>query len=236
MTETPLDRAHAGMRDGGEAARLRFFDRLAEAELFLLLRAEPQGARIDPELFDTADGRFVLAFDTEDRLTAFTGAASPYAALSGRALAAMLAGQGAGLGLNLGAPSQELLAASAVDWLADTLGTGPAETAARPTEIAAPAGVPEALLRALDAKLAGAAGLARLAYLVSATYAPARPGHLLAFIDAEQGAEPALARAISEALIFSGLEAGELDVGFFRASDTMAARLARVGLRIELPR
>ncbi len=236
MTETPLDRAHAAMQSGGEADRLRFFDRLAEAELFLLLHSEPQGARIDPELFDTADGRYVLAFDTEDRLTAFTGAAAPYAALSGRALAAMLAGQGAGLGLNLGAPSQELLAASAVDWLADTLGTGPAETAARPTEIAAPAGVPEALLRALDAKLAGAAGLARLAYLVSATYAPARPGHLLAFIDAEQGAEPALARAISEALIFSGLEAGELDVGFFRASDTMAARLARVGLRIELPR
>ncbi len=236
MTETPLDRAHAAMQSGGEAARLHFFDRLAEAELYLLLHSEPQGARIDPELFDTADGRYVLAFDTEDRLTAFTGAAAPYAALSGRALAAMLAGQGAGLGLNLGAPSQELLAASAVDWLADTLGTGPAETAARPTEIAAPAGVPEALLRALDAKLAGAAGLARLAYLVSATYAPARPGHLLAFIDAEQGAEPALARAISEALIFSGLEAGELDVGFFRASDTMAARLARVGLRIELPR
>jgi hypothetical protein len=49
------------------------------------------------------------------------------------------------------------------------------------------------------------------------------------------GAEPALARAVAAALTFSGIEAGSLDVGFFRTADPVAARLARVGLRFDLP-
>jgi hypothetical protein len=70
---------------------------------------------------------------------------------------------------------------------------------------------------------------------VAATYAGGRRGHLMAFVDALPGAEPSLARAVGDALTFSGIEAGSLDVGFFRASDPVAARLARVGLRFDLP-
>ncbi|MGR3469128.1 MAG: SseB family protein, partial [Shimia sp.] len=60
-------------------------------------------------------------------------------------------------------------------------------------------------------------------------------GHLLAFIAPVPGVEPGLARAVAEALRFSGLDAGSLDVAFFDASDEMAARLATVGLRFDLP-
>ena len=74
-----------------------------------------------------------------------------------------------------------------------------------------------------------------MAYLVAATYAGGRRGHLMAFVDTLPGAEPSLARAVGDALTFSGVEAGSLDVGFFRASDPVAARLARVGLRFDLP-
>ncbi|MDJ0630866.1 MAG: SseB family protein [Rhodobacter sp.] len=236
MAETPLDKAHAVMETDGDAGRLRFFDRLADAELFLLLAAEADGDRIEPEIFETADGSFVLVFDREDRMTAFVGQSAPYAALTGRALAGMLAGQGIGLGLNLEvAPSSMLLPAEAVGWLGEMTGQRPSEVGERPVEIRPPAGLPEGLLTALDAKLAAAAGLARLAYLVAVTYAPARPGHLLAVIDPAPGAEPALARAVGEALAFSGVEAGEIDIGFFAATDPMAARLARVGLRFDLP-
>ncbi|MFD1344812.1 SseB family protein, partial [Litorisediminicola beolgyonensis] len=49
------------------------------------------------------------------------------------------------------------------------------------------------------------------------------------------GAEAALARAVNEALVFSGVEAGALDVTFVADSDPLAARLARVGLRFDLP-
>jgi hypothetical protein len=235
---TPLDQAHAEMAAApqDDAARLRFYDRLAGSELFLMLEAEPEGDRIRPALFPVEGQTFALVFDREERLTAFAEGAAPYAALSGRALAGMLTGQGIGLGVNLGvAPSSILIEAGSLDWLAATLEAAPEEVEERPEELAAPAGLPEVLLSALDARLAAAEGLAKMAYLVAATYAGGRRGHLMAFVDALPGAEPSLARAVGDALTFSGIEAGSLDVGFFRASDPVAARLARVGLRFDLP-
>jgi hypothetical protein len=238
MSMTPLDEAHAAMEAAPEddAARLRFYDRLAASELVLLLEAEPEGDSIRPAIFPVDGQSFVLVFDREERLTAFAEGVAPYAALSGRALAGMLAGQGVGLGVNLGiAPSSILIEAASVDWLAATLAKAPEEVEERPEELAAPVGLPEGLLTALDQRLATAEGLARMAYLVAATYAGGRRGHLMAFVDAVPGAEPALARAVGDALTFSGVEAGSLDVGFFRAADPVAARLAKVGLRFDLP-
>lgn len=235
---TALDATHAAMEANPEsaAARLDFYERLADAELFLLLEEEPKGTAISPALFDTSEGRFVLAFDREDRLTAFTGGPAPYAALSGRSIARMLAGQNIGLGLNLDvAPSSYLVPANALAWLHDTLGGGPETAEARPETIAPPSGLPERVVTGIDVRLASAEGLASSAYLVDVTYRGGQRGHMLAFIDARSGAEDALARGIREALVFSGIEAGMLDVAFFAASDPIAATLARHGLRFDLP-
>ncbi len=236
---TPLDAAHAAMEAApeDEHARLRFYDRLAGAELFLLLEAEAEGDRITPRIFPVGGETVVLAFDREDRLARFAEGPAPYASLSGRALARLLSGQGLGLGLNLDvAPSAMLMEAASIAWLAEMLAAAPEEALDRPEEVLPPGGLPEALLTALDAKLAGAEGLARSAYLVGVRYEGGRQGHMLGLIDAVPGAEAGLAEAVSEALTFSGIEAGELDVAFFAASDPMAARLARVGLRFDLPR
>ena len=234
---TPLDQAHAAMQaSDAEPDRLRFFERLADAELFLLLEAEPEGEVIEPMVFDTGDAKLLVAFDREDRLTGFTGTISPYAALSGRAIAEMIAGSGYGLGVNLDAGDGAIvMPAEAMDWLHETLSDLPQAIEERPLEIAAPKGLPEVLLQALDTKLALAEGLASAAFLVSVIYAPARPGHLLAFIGSTPYAEDALAKAVSEALVFSGLEAGELDVAFFSPDDPIVERLAKVGLRFDLP-
>ncbi|MDA8746890.1 SseB family protein [Litoreibacter sp.] len=231
---TPLDLAHAEM-ETSDAARLRFYERLADAELFLLLDQEAVGDQISPRIFPVEDTTLVLAFDREERLADFAGAA-PYVALSGRLLAGMLAGQNLGLGLNLEvAPSSIVLPAEAVAWLNDTLGATPDDVEATPEEVLPPTGLPETLITGLDTKLALAAGLARQAYLCGVRYAGGGQSHMLAFLDPLPGAEPALARAANEALVFSGIEAGMLDVAFFAHSDPMAASLAKVGLRFDLP-
>lgn len=235
---TDLDQAHAAMEAAPEndAARLQFYERLADTELFMLLGEEAVGQQITPELFEIEDQRFALIFDTEERLSDFVGRVAPYAGLPGRALAQMLAGQGIGLALNLEvASSAMLIPAEAVDWLVATLAHGPDETEARLTEVSAPGGLPEAVIAGLDRKLAIAAGLARFAYLAAATYEDGGRGHVLAFVDAVEGAEKALASAAGEALTFSGIEAGVMDVLFVRASDPLAAHLAKVGLRFDLP-
>ncbi len=128
-----------------------------------------------------------------------------------------------------------LIPAEAVDWLVETLSHGPDETEARLTEVSAPGGLPEAVVSGLDRKLAIAAGMARFAYLAAATYDDGARGHVLAFVDAVEGAEKALASAAGEVLTFSGIEAGVMDVLFVRASDPLAAHLAKVGLRFDLP-
>lgn len=234
---TDLDNAHAAMEAAPEddAARLRFYERLADTEMFMLLGAEAVGEQITPAIFEIEDQRFALVFDREERLSQFVGRVAPYAGLPGRALVEMLAGQGIGLALNLDvAPSAMLIPADAVDWLVATLSHTPDQTEARLSAVSAPH-VPEAVVTGLDRKLAIAAGLARFAYLAAATYDHGGAGHVLAFVDAAPGAETALAQAANEALTFSGIEAGVIDVMFVRASDPLAAHLAKVGLRFDLP-
>lgn len=243
MTDpTPLDIAHAVMQAApdDDAARLRFYERLGDGELFVLLSQEADGENISPELFEVADGRFVLAFDREERLAQFTGQPAPYAALSGRLLAQMLANQpdatAIGIGLNLEvAASSILIPADAVAWLHQMLEQAPDQVEARIAQVTAPTGLPEALITALDTKLATAAGLADRAYLVGVIYQGGSRGHMLGFVGALPQAQGALAKAAGEALTFTGIEAGMMDVGFFTADDPVVARLEATGLRFDLP-
>ena len=234
---TLLDAAHAAVSADpeNEALRLRFFERLADGEMVLLLEREAVGESFEPRVFELEDGPVVLAFDREERLAAFTGGIAPYAALPGRVIACLLKGQGIGMGVNLGvAPSSMLLPPDAMDWLAETLDEGPQEVEAQPQEFLPPS-VPEAVIAALDAKLARAGGLASSALLAGVVYADGRRGHLLALLNAVHGAEGALSRAMNEALVFSGIEAGELDVVFLAATAPAAQAMARVALRFDLP-
>ncbi|WP_371135260.1 SseB family protein [Tabrizicola sp.] len=234
---TLLDAAHAAVSADpeNEVLRLRFFERLADGEMVLLLEREAEGQSLEPKVFALEDGPVVLVFDREERLASFTGGIAPYAALPGRVIAGLLKGQGIGMGVNLGvAPSSMLLPPEAMDWLAETLEEAPEEVEARPEAFVAPT-VPEAVIAALDGKLARAGGLAAAAVLAGVVYAGGRRGHLLAVLDAVDGAQAALARAMNEALVFSGVEAGELDVVFLASGDPAAAALAKVGLRFDLP-
>lgn len=237
MPITALDAAYAAMQAApdDDATRLGYYERLADGELFLLLASEAVGDSFSPRVFDLDDGRMVLAFDSEDRLAEFTAAVSPYAALPGRVIAAALAGQGIGLGVNLGGAASMLLSPEAVDWLASTLRQDPDHIEATPQSFYQPRGLPQRLLQGLDAKLARAGGLAGFALLAGVSYAGGRRGHMLAFVDALPEAEPPLARACAEALTFSGVDAGEIDVAFLASTDPACAAMARVALRFDLP-
>ena len=118
---TELDRAYEGF-ESDDAARLRFFSALADAELYVLLDSEPSGDDISPRLFPVEDTQVVLAFDTQERLAEFAKEAVPYVALPGRIIAQLLSDAGLGLGLNLDvATSSTLLPTEALRWLVDTL-------------------------------------------------------------------------------------------------------------------
>lgn len=236
--ETVLDRAYSVMAAEPDRyeLRLRFYERLADAELFMILEQEAQGDHIDPRVIEHDGMSFVLAFDTEDRLAEFTGDITPYIAVSGRVLVAMLAQVDLGMGVNLDvAPSSILLPHDIMVWLADMLSETPDEVEARPIAFNAPRAVPQAVLQGLDAKLISAAGLVDEVWLTAVTYEGGAQGHLLAFIGAEPAAHGALAKAAHEALRFCGVEAAEIDVAFFDPTEGAAIAVRRVGMRFELP-
>jgi hypothetical protein len=238
MTQTPIDVAHAAMMATPEndTARLRFYERMADAELYLLLEAEPEGDQITPRVLETEGAQYLLAFDCIQRLEQYAGETDAYVELSGRDVAAMMLGQPLGIALNMDvAPSAILLPEAAVAWLCETLTNDAAQVEAKIESVLPPRGLPEALIKAIDAKLATATGMAANAWLVGVTYEGGGRGHLLAFIDALPRAQDALVRVASEALTFSGIEAGAMDVGFFNHSDPTASKLMKVGLRFDLP-
>jgi hypothetical protein len=235
---TPLDLAHTEMeaQPDIDALRLQFYERLADSELFLLLEAEPENDIAKPIIFPVEDQQFALVFDTEERLVEFSQVPTPFISLSGRMIANMLNGQGIGLGVNLSvAPSSTLLPAEAVTWLADTLSVEPEQAQGKPIAVYAPRSVPEILVKSLDTKLAAMAGVAKAAYLAEVEYHDAPKGHVIAFVETIEQAQSAMTSAVSEALTFSGIEAGTLDVLFLRASDPICAQFAKVALRFDLP-
>ena len=232
---TDLDRAHAAMTATPEdaTARLAYYHRLADTELCLLLQSEPEGDRIDPAVFRLEEGRFVLAFDGEERLAAFSDAPVLYAALPGRVIVAALAGQGTGIGLNLGvAPSAFLMPPVALDWLADALARAPVVGAGRPLAYSAPS-LP-GLGRAIAAKLAELGALTAAAWLAGARHGDGRSGHVLVFEDANPAAETALAKAAGEAILFSGTEPQGIELLFLTAAQIAAAGLMAFAERIEI--
>jgi len=235
---TPLDQAHAAMIAAPEddAARLAWYRLFADTELVLWLEEEAAGKTLAPKVLALESGPVVLVFDSDERLAALGQGPVPYAALPGRIVAQQLIGQGIGIGVNLATEQCAfLIDAAAVTWLVETLDRAPTQTRIRPVAVAPPPALPRALIEALEAKLARAGGLAAGAVLAAVTYEDGQRGSMLAFLSPRPGAETALARAVSEALVFSGIEAGALDVAFLALGDPVAEAMLRHGLRVDLP-
>lgn len=233
-----LDAAHAAMLadPDDDFARLRYYRTLADADLCLMLADEAQGDTLTPRIFHLEDGPVVLVFDSEDRLADFSSVPVPYAVLPGRVIVERLAGQGIGLGVNLSAPEAAwLMVPLAVDWLAGVLATRPTEARGRPVAIHAPGVLEPGLAEALAFALAGAGGLAAGAVLAQVAWDGGTRGLMLAFLGADAGAHDALARAVAEALAFSGFEGGAVDLAFLAPDDPAVRNLVALGQVLALP-
>ena len=178
----------------------------------------------------------MLVFDREERLASFAERVTPYIAFSVAPSPGMLAGQGIGLGLNLDvAPSSILLSDASVDWLHQTLGNAPDEVEEKIAELSPPKGLPETLISALDTKLANGPGACVLRLSCRCPFCRGAAKSSAGVYRCGAAGRRCAGRAGAEALTFSGIEAGAMDVAFFRSTDPVASRMERVGLRFDLP-
>lgn len=214
------------------AARLAVHAELSRSEMFVLLEAEVSGDTMRPRVFDLSEARAVLAFDSELRLAEFAGQAAAYAALPGRVLVQMLVNSPEPLALLLNADADHagFLPHEALLWLTQTLDTPePAQAEARvqrflPPDL--PPAVAQVLIPALERRLSGMPGLDAVV-LAGAEWENGTRGHVLALSGLPDAAHAPVARAVTEALTLSGIEAGALDVIF--PSETAMAPIAKAG-------
>lgn len=227
---SPLDAAHAALTAAPDdaGARLRWYGRLADTELILVLDHEGPPEALTPRVFALEDGPVVLAFDGEHRLASALGSAVPYAALPGRMIVAALVGQGTGLGVNLGAEAPFLMDASAVDWLAATLAQAPQTRPLSEAGIGPAPDLPPVLLAELLVRLAAAEGPATAAWLVAAGGRPT-------VVFAGTAAGSALARMVAEAAAFAGTGV-TLDAAVLPPGVALPEAVARHGRPLPLAR
>lgn len=213
---TPLDSlCVAPFHELPDAARARVLNRLADTELFVALDGDPVEDRVKLRMFDVDGNRLAVAADDEDRLAGFFGAPTGHLAMPGRALAAMLAAEGVTLMVNPAAPSEMLLDAGILGWLATALSQAPAEEQAAPARLSAPSpAMVAALAEPLAARLADMEGLTEAAALVAAEWADGSRGHLVVLSGADEAARPLLAKALAELLAFLPPLAEGCDVAF----------------------
>ena len=121
----------------------------------------------------------------------------------------------------------------ALDWLMAMLDQKvPEAVEARVAGFATPM-VPDRVKIALTSVLASVLMTGMRGYLVGVRYAGGAQGQMLALVGVDVAAEGRVARAVTEALAFSGVEAGALDVAFLAAGDAILARMGGVALVIE---
>lgn len=222
----------AVFHDADAPQRALMLSRLADTELSVALDGEPtagtDGHSIVLRMFPLDGRQVALACDSEDRLSGFFERPTPYAAMPGRALAAMLRTVGADLLINPGHPSEMLLDAAMLDWLMGALDARPEEAEAR-LRLMAPA--PQAvadLAGPLAARLADLRGLITGAALAGVAGPDGPSAHLLIVAGAPADRQPAIAKALAEALSFLPSQPGGVDITF------ASAMLPGAALRFDL--
>ncbi|MEM9852154.1 MAG: SseB family protein, partial [Pseudomonadota bacterium] len=93
----------------------------------------------------------------------------------------------------------------------------------------------EVVESALARRLTGLPGLARAGWLVAFDYGDGSRGHALVIEGATARVEDALAAALSEALVFSGVDAGVLDITFPAEDAPLWPAIQRQGRRLAFP-
>lgn len=209
--------------------RARILSRLADTELSVALKSEPQGDRIELRMFPLEGGEAALACDGEDRLAEFFGGPVAYAAMPGRVLAGLLGREGAGLLVNPGHPSEMLLDAATLEWLASALSAAPEEAEAHLRLTGPKAETVEALAEPLAARLVDMRGLISGAALAAVQDEGDISGHILLISGALSDHQPAIAKALAETLAFLPPQPGGVDISFSEKQPPAAA------LRFDLP-
>lgn len=216
-----------------DGPRIKLFQYLADAELFLALKEPANDTSLEPVTLSEQGEDHAAVFSDEETLVDFSGDQAHFCVLPGRALAQMLASAGCGMALDPGQSAGILFGKDVVAWMHRLFEQQPDLSDERLSDFG-PARLSDAVLDKVASKLTGLAEISADLYVFSAPVDDGAIGDVIAIPDIPERVQASLSKAIMEAVLFATGGAQGCDVAFTQASSETFEKIRKVARHVQL--
>ena len=217
--------------------KLEFYQRILGNDFLVVLENSDFEEDLRPCIFDTQEGRFLLCFENNEKLTNFVTQETTHALLSFKEIIKLIKNKKIGIALNIGDHSGVLLDLKAVGWIDQVISTGPAEELSSiPIKFEFPNLVDDCLFDNLQIVVKKLSGMAKKVILARAHYEDLSVSYFLGFIDSPQLFHALIREGVLDIVKLDKSDNTFVDVAFLSSSTELASQLVANGLRIRLPK
>lgn len=227
---TRLDVVYQRMQSSpeSETAGLRFYEAFCDANLCVLINADTS-----MQVFETSQGKIVLAFDTDERVAEFISEATEFIKIAGRDLVMQLLASETGIGLNLNvAPTSQILSPDILTWLSEFLAESSSFSIDQVVAISPPDQWLDDHKTAISTQLEKYAGMIASAYFCSVTYSDNTVADAVFIVDCDPTTEAVLFTALVESQKFLDKNTAEIAIKFISPDNQEFPEICRVGEEI----
>ena len=228
-----MDKTYARMQaaPNSDAAGLRFYEAFCDTNLHVLVNAD-----LSLQIFETSQGKLILAFDTEERMAEFVEQPTEFIKMPGRELVTQLKETDIGIGLNLNvAPTSQILTPEILDWVSALLSVDSTLMVDQVAGFSADCQLSDDDRTALTDRLVNFTGVVKAAYICGVTYADGATADALFFIDCDQDIEADLFTAMIETQKFAMDSSADLAIKFISSDSPALPEIQRHGHQLHIP-
>ena len=239
MRELSIDELYSYLQSepNNTNRKLEFYQRILGHDFLVVLENTDLDEDLRPHIFNTEEGRFLLCFENNEKLTNFIIRETTHALLSFKEIIKFVENKKIGIALNLGTKSGVLLDLKAVRWIEQVILTGPAiELSSRPIAFEFPNLVDKNLISKLKIALDKLSGMTKKVVLARARYKDLGVSYFLGFIDSPQVFHELIKERILDIVKLQKSDSVFVDVAFLSSSTELASQLVANGLTMTLPK
>ena len=221
MRELSIDELYSCVHNepNNTERKLEFYRRIFGNDFLVVLQNSDFDDDFRPKIFDTQEGKFLLCFENNQKLTNFITQETAHVLLSFKEIIELIKNKKIGIALNIGNHSGILLDLKAVDWIEQVISAGQVEELRSvPIEFEFPTLGNEFLLSNLKIVLETMSGMTKKAILAQAHYKDLNVCLFLGFIDSPQLFHKFIKERLLDVLTLHKSDRIFLDVAFLSSS------------------
>ena len=239
MKELSIDELYSNVHNelNNTERKLEFHRRIIGNDFLVVLQNGYFDDDLRPRIFDTQEGKFLLCFESNEKLTNFITQKTAHVLLSFKEIIKLIKNKKIGIAINIGKHSGILLDLKVVEWIEQVISSGQVEELGlMPIEFEFPHLVDESLLGNLKIVLETMSGMTKKVILAQAHYNDLNVSFFLGFIDSPKLFHKSIKERVLDVVKLHKSDSVFLDVAFLSSSTELASKLSINGLTILLPR